>query len=148
MFNATDMTTGERLVLGTSVPNVLVHSAPHGFAHVAHVSATDASHRDLVVDYQARPFVADMDLAVAARLSASFPYVTPASHRGGDGPGGAEYVLDGGYIDNYGTETLVEWLEPLIENGHHPLEVDIVRIVAFPEGKTVENGGHHPLLPQ
>ena len=148
MFNATDMTTGERLVIGTTVPNVRAGRAPDGFVHAAHVSSRGRRGGELVVDYQSRPVVANMDLAVAARLSATFPYVTPASHRGGCPPGGGEYVVDGGYVDNYGIESLMEWLEPVIGCQDHPPEVDIVQIVSFPEGGTAKSGRQQSWFPQ
>src|SRR5262249_13290002 len=148
MFNATDMTTGERLVIGTTVPNVLAGSTPDGFVHAAHVSSPAPRGRDLIVDYESRPVVADMDLAVAARLSGTFPYVTPASHRGGCATGGAEYVVDGGYVDNYGIESLMEWLEPVIGSNDHPTEVDIVQIVSFPEGETTKSVPPWSALPK
>jgi hypothetical protein len=108
MFNATDMTTGERLVIGTTVPEVLEGQTPQGFIHSAHVNSSGKRDGKVTVDYEPRLLVTDLDLAVAARLSATFPFVTPASHCGNCPHGDAEYVVDGGYIDNYGTESLRE----------------------------------------
>jgi hypothetical protein len=53
----------------------------------------------------------ELDVAVvtAARLSATFPYVTPASRSNASGP--QPHIVDGGYYDNYGMSTLVEWLD-------------------------------------
>ena len=51
----------------------------------------------------------DSAAVTAARLSASFPYVTPAARSDGAGP--KPHVVDGGYYDNYGMATLVEWLD-------------------------------------
>jgi uncharacterized protein YqcC (DUF446 family) len=53
----------------------------------------------------------ELDVAVvtAARLSATFPYVTPASRSNAPGP--QPHIVDGGYYDNYGMSTLVEWLD-------------------------------------
>jgi len=48
----------------------------------------------------------DVTVATAARLSATFPYVTPASCS--DQPGPQPHIVDSGYYDNYGMATLVE----------------------------------------
>ena len=51
----------------------------------------------------------DVAAVTAARLSATFPYVTPASRSRLSGP--RPHIVDGGYYDNYGMSTLVEWLD-------------------------------------
>jgi hypothetical protein len=51
----------------------------------------------------------DLSVATAARLSATFPYVTPATRA--NVPGTQPHVVDGGYFDNFGMSTLVEWLD-------------------------------------
>jgi len=51
----------------------------------------------------------DLTVATAVRLSATFPYVTPAARA--DAPGDQPHVVDGGYFDNFGMSTLVEWLD-------------------------------------
>jgi hypothetical protein len=144
MFNATDMTTGERLIVGTTVPEVLEGHVPVGFVNSAHVSSSGKRDGIVTVDYEPRPVVADSDLAVAARLSATFPFVTPAAHCEDCLDGRAEYVVDGGYIDNYGTESLVEWLEQVLQVDRS-VEVDVVQIVSFPEGETVRSAPSHSL---
>lgn len=57
---------------------------------------------------------ADIKIVTAARLSATFPYVTPVS-RADKLPTGAAvrpyHIADGGYYDNYGVMTIVEWLD-------------------------------------
>jgi hypothetical protein len=51
----------------------------------------------------------DLAISTAVRLSATFPYVTPAARA--DVPGRQPHVVDGGYYDNFGMSTLVEWLD-------------------------------------
>lgn len=52
----------------------------------------------------------DTGVATAARLSATFPFVSPAARP--DTPDhAAEHVVDGGYYDNYGVFSLLDWLE-------------------------------------
>jgi hypothetical protein len=63
-----------------------------------------------------RPGFLDLDVVTAARLSATFPYVTPiaqprlASGREGFRPWRA---ADGGYFDNHGTTAALAWLRDL-----------------------------------
>jgi hypothetical protein len=55
----------------------------------------------------------DLSIITAARLSASFPYVTPAARA--KTADTRLHVVDGGYYDNYGMATLVEWLDEALE---------------------------------
>ena len=60
--------------------------------------------------------LADISLWTAARLSATFPYVTPAAHSSltvGEVTT-RHHLLDGGYYDNYGVASLLDWLEPVL----------------------------------
>jgi hypothetical protein len=52
-----------------------------------------------------------MTLATAARLSASFPFVSPAAHLPTTPP---RRVVDAGYYDNYGLDLACSWLEQCI----------------------------------
>lgn len=93
-FGVTVVESGERAVLAT-------YDSP--------VSSTDVTGgRDLAV-------------LTAARLSASFPYVTPVSRADTGGRTGY-HVADGGYWDNHGTVEAVEWLRAARhEIGAHPV---------------------------
>jgi hypothetical protein len=56
----------------------------------------------------------DAPVVRAARLSATFPFVTPAAR-----PRKADHqphMMDGGFYDNYGMATLTEWLEQALED--------------------------------
>jgi hypothetical protein len=95
VMNATLAETGERLLLATTR---FLSGHLKGRARVdgAELHTINRQHRDVAA-------------VTAARLSASFPYVTPAARS--DGPGPQPHVVDGGYYDNYGMATLVEWLD-------------------------------------
>lgn len=67
----------------------------------------------------------DITIVTAARLSATFPYVTPASRA--DIPGPQPHIVDGGYYDNYGMATLVEWLDEALQND----DVDINEVLVL-----------------
>lgn len=107
-FNATLTETGERLLLSTTC----FQSKKQGRARV------DGS--DL---HPGR----DLNIVTAARLSATFPYVTPASRSKLSGP--RPHVVDGGYYDNYGMATLVEWLDDALSSPANKVkEVLVIQI--------------------
>lgn len=59
----------------------------------------------------------DIRVNTAARLSASFPYVSPAARSNIENPPVPDYhIVDGGYYDNYGVVALLGWLESAIED--------------------------------
>jgi hypothetical protein len=95
VMNATISETGERLLLATTEFGA---ESPAGRARVDARELHKINGEEL-----------DVSIANAARLSASFPYVTPAARS--DGPGPQPHVVDGGYYDNYGMATMVEWLD-------------------------------------
>lgn len=69
----------------------------------------------------------DISIGTAVRLSATFPYVSPAARA--DLPSRAPeprfHIVDGGYYDNYGISTLVEWLDDALSSS----ESDIQRVL-------------------
>jgi hypothetical protein len=111
IFNSTLVETGERYLLGT----------------------TDLE--DMGAEAGRRPFhfgSADIGVATAARLSATFTYVSPAAREyAGEVYKGSFHAVDGGYYDNYGMSSLLEWLsEALNETAPEklPSKVLIVEI--------------------
>ncbi len=62
----------------------------------------------------------DLAISTAVRLSATFPYVTPAARA--DVPGRQPHVVDGGYYDNFGMSTLVEWLDAALHHASHQVK--------------------------
>jgi len=110
LLNSTEVRTGDPMVFSNSdfpepLPEDRNHS-PHGF-HVM---------------YSGR----DVYLESAARMSAAFPYVSPAARpiRSPNEPlpppdqpdvlAGGEHLVDGGYFDNSGLFTLTSWLKAAI----------------------------------
>src|SRR5262249_54560555 len=90
IFNATIAETGDRLLMGTTRVG-----GKHAWWRPA---AGLRNFEDLYPDR-------DIRVVTAARLSASFTYVSPAA-RGDGAP--AYHIVDGGYHDNYGMTTLTE----------------------------------------
>jgi hypothetical protein len=73
----------------------------------------------------------DVDVVTAARLSASFPWVSPLARARGDGADGFMLHLgDGGYYDNFGVATLADLMS-------HRLDADDAREDAATEGEVV-----------
>jgi hypothetical protein len=101
IFNATLTETGDRLLFSTTY-------MPVG------TPATPPARWDFHELYLNKQKAQTLDVAVvtAARMSATFPYVTPAARPDDGGPNTPHlHVVDGGYFDNYGMDTLLEWLD-------------------------------------
>lgn len=113
VFNATVVESGERFLLGTT-------------------DLAPAVGRSSLRDPQFPQFAAhDISLVTAARLSASFPYVSPAARP--DIPETQIHAVDGGYTDNYGMATLLTWLDQALAAKDNPVRrVLIVEIRASP----------------
>jgi hypothetical protein len=87
----------------------------------------------------------DTPVTSAVRMSATFPYVTPAARatRGERDRSNAEYhVVDGGYYDNYGMAALVECLDNELEKpAVNVTELMVIRIHSMPVGAEVRPQG-------
>jgi hypothetical protein len=65
----------------------------------------------------------DVDLWTAARLSATFAFVSPAARANGPVDKNRElptdhrahHFIDGGYYDNFGVTSALDWLDPVLE---------------------------------
>jgi hypothetical protein len=106
VFNATSVETGQRVLLGAVRIVDPAGNQPVGVMHF----------HDLYPDR-------DIAVATAARLSATFPYVSPIARArrvdaAGRVAGGAEpqsdHFADGGYNDNFGVATAVDWLRVVL----------------------------------
>lgn len=77
----------------------------------------------IVQPYQADLNRSDMDIVTAARLSATFPFVTPMASPS-DGAHRDYRLADGGYFDNSGLYVQFLWLEEvldILEQQHRPV---------------------------
>lgn len=131
VFNATVVETGRRMLFSTvEIPGAL-------------------EARSFLGDHGGR----DVDVVSAVRMSATFPYVTPVARpRVADGEGDApgdgpddrtgdafrEHLADGGYFDNFGVYSAVEWLIALLSDPELRLEERVAKVLvleirAFPE---------------
>ncbi|MHC2067242.1 patatin-like phospholipase family protein [Bremerella sp. T1] len=109
VFNATDVKSGRRVLLGSTAVRDQDHvHSTHDSASTEHTCAYDLRQSQL-----------DMKVATAVRLSASFPYVTPISRPAADENGEdimpAVRMGDGAYADNDGIMTALESVNQLID---------------------------------
>ena len=113
IFNATVVESGQRFLLGTT-------------------DLSPARGRTSLRDAEFPQFAGrDISLVTAARLSATFPYVSPAARP--DIPGTQIHAVDGGYTDNYGMATLLAWLDEALRAPGNPVHrVLIIEIRASP----------------
>lgn len=89
----------------------------------------------------------DLNVTTAARLSASFPYVSPVARNDRDNAVKIKidnkditvvqnyHMADGGYFDNYGIYTAIEWLNEFLDDYRDELKIKkvlLVQINAFP----------------
>ena len=124
LFNSTEVRTGDPLVFTNSdfpvlTPAIDQNHALHGFHQVY-------AHSDVLLE-------------TAVRMSAAFPYVSPAARL--DTASNAEHLVDGGYFDNSGLFTLAKWLRAALPDIPPPGEplvkkrILILIIDAFPDAK-------------
>jgi Patatin-like phospholipase len=75
----------------------------------------------------------DVDLWTAARLSATFTYISPPARSWLDARSTQkEHLIDGGYYDNYGVTSALDWLTPVLiarKNGDPQLRFKRVLLI-------------------
>jgi Patatin-like phospholipase len=79
-------------------------------------SSTDLSDTAAVQFFNVFPD-RDVSVATAARLSATFPYVSPETRASAGKPEMRYHVADGGYYDNSGVLSAIEWLQDAWNDG-------------------------------
>ncbi len=107
LMNSTIVETGGPLLLGTTK---VVTRNP---AQSRRASSSWMDGDQLHVEDEHGRVQRDIPVVRAARLSATFPYVTPAAR-----PVHAwrqPHMMDGGLYDNYGMASLTEWLDQALE---------------------------------
>src|SRR5208283_3716512 len=123
VFNATNVETGYPVLIGTTeIPKYIM---------VKDIDKPETATSDSVIqigDGIGQYGTADIAVATAARLSASFPYVTPVAtgfcSDGRQCPKAPNpnkrcartYLCDGGYYENFGVWSAVNWLEKVLND--------------------------------
>jgi len=137
VFNSTTVEDGYRLLI--SPMNFIGESKKKCEKKVEQNSKQQDEHelikyaRDFNILYKGF----DLHIATAARLSATFPYVSPTCRAYIDKPhinkSQTYHIADGGYFDNSGVLTAVEWLDQLLEEDTGEVKrVLIIMINPFP----------------
>lgn len=107
IFNSTDAVTGRRILFDT-IPT------PTRMSSVGR-TARPLNYRELMQSDDKESF--DLRPVTAARTSATFPYISPFTRPGQASPLGTRVALcDGGYVDNEGIVTAVNWIEFLLKH--------------------------------
>jgi len=110
IFNATIADSGERLLMSTAPPVPAIGRQTLG--------------RSLYPDQ-------DVNIVTAARLSSTFPWVTPAARPDTDSEREL-HVVDGGYYDTYGVTSMIDWLdEALQDNLRRPWAERVNRVLVI-----------------
>jgi hypothetical protein len=125
IFNTAVVETGQRLPLATT--------------ELPKDSPGDLSYRQYFGDIESKP---DIRVVTAARLSASFPYVSPAARAAGYVR--TDHLVDGGYYDNYGISSLVEWLDEELQDNSEVKEVLVLEIRGASSGLGDARGTESP----
>lgn len=145
ILNSTIQETGHPIVFSTSKfllePKPLQPSSDGVQPCIGTVSAFSTDPYDFWDLYHRR-----LRVVTAARLSATFPYVSPVFRTFADKPDCADFhLLDGGYFDNYGVTSLAKWLQAGVKNNEalkprpgkdgKPTKwhVLVIRLFAFPD---------------
>jgi hypothetical protein len=164
IFNATVMETGERVAITpistlkskwTGLTSENAEPAPprHAYARTlseylaAEGEVTDPSkqdrgeRKDVTCDRAIYQHGFDIDLWTAARLSATFSYVSPAAraacfdrstaerHAANQNSNGRLHLIDGGYHDNYGVASALNWLTAALEGYGGELPVSRIALI-------------------
>lgn len=135
IFNASNLETGRRIAL-----------TPLDLGSLR----TGADSLAEMVTQSPNPRGVDLDLFTAARTSATFPYVTPLTRAATkDGfenhPEAGHHLGDGGYTDNYGVATALEWLDQVLTDqdqlcGKRDFDrVLIIQLRSFPTDSKAKN---------
>jgi predicted acylesterase/phospholipase RssA len=126
VFNATNVYTGYPVLIGTT--EIPKHVAKPDQSAPSTDTSAPPENVIQIGDGEGQYGNADIAVATAARLSASFPYVTPvATGFCSDGrqcpeapnaktPCAKTYLCDGGYYDNFGVWSAVNWLEAVLND--------------------------------
>jgi hypothetical protein len=143
IFNATVAETGEPFLFSTTDLRCTENCGPTGLqrerAQAWWRSPEPLTFRGVYHDL-------DIDLVTAARVASGFPYALPiprasteaAAASGGDTDRRFKYHLfDGGYYDNYGVGSAVQWLDQALieleQTGSLPDKVLFIQIRSFPD---------------
>ncbi len=145
LFNATVVESGAPVAFATTqIPSAAYR---HSLAHTLSGQPVVENYASLYKISDGTSIDTSLLAATAARLSAAFPYVSPASAPADPDPRRPHYhVVDGGYYDNYGLIGLTQWLDDAFEElaASHELPAHLAIVVIrgpFPGDATAKSQG-------
>ena len=146
IFNATIAETGEPFLFATTDQRPADARDPCGSEDVG-TSDVKSWRSPQPMTFRGL-YCADIDLVTAARVASGFPYVLPIpralTEAGLTSPSEGDHrfkyhLMDGGYYDNYGVDSVVQWLDQALsglkqqEALRKSLKVLIIQIRSFPD---------------
>lgn len=141
VFNSTDAVSGRRVLFDTlptpiRSSNIGLTSRPFNYRELLQAAADKPQ---VTADYDVRP-------ATAVRTSASFPYVSPFVRPAHANAAGSNVAIgDGGYVDNEGIVTAVDWIQFImprlaqLPSQHRPSTVLLLRIAPAINTDSLQN---------
>lgn len=130
LINSTLLETGEPIVFGTTSFRTPPPASPN--APACGPQLAKPPHDGPPLEHwnlYRRP----IRLATAARLSSTFPYVSPSARSSAEAPACPDFhLLDGGYYDNYGILSLAHWLLSGELSGAPKRKVILLNLRPFP----------------
>lgn len=147
IFNATLVEDGRRFLISPMTfvnqndKNRIEDSRHFLFSQMALINKNQGKPIDYkCIDFNTLYGQYDIDVSTAARLSATFPYISPVC-RPNKETGKDFHVADGGYFDNFGVCTSLQLLEELLESAQSDQDNSIKRVIflqlnAFPDPQT------------
>jgi hypothetical protein len=151
VFNATLVEDGRRYLISPMTFFKTTDEADQSKAFDFNTLFNNSENRIPKNDKVGEPptIIYDMDVTTAARLSASFPYVSPVARNNGQFKYNY-HVTDGGYFDNSGMVTAIEWLNNRRSDQESTLkelmelnvkDIILVQINAFPDANLTAQKG-------
>lgn len=138
IFNTTLSETGERMII---TPVTINHSAAQLRESIQNSGEKPRTRKNFIETYDG----SDLSIVTAARLSATFPYVTPQAKPNVPGRQSFHYA-DGGYYDNSGILSALDVVDDWLvwqKDMPRPNRIILIEIRASgpSDGKTPNKGG-------
>jgi hypothetical protein len=116
LFNTTIVETGQAMAFATTqFPTRAYRLAFDRAARQSPLAESANLVFDLSKGDETRGGPVAVEVATAARLSAAFPFVSPAATLAVEGGNPKFHLVDGGYYDNYGLVVTSQWLDDALE---------------------------------
>jgi predicted acylesterase/phospholipase RssA len=152
LFNSTIAESGQPIVFATTQfpTSTYIKQIGEGTSTYPNVESANALLGLTVKDREGRDEARDIGLkaVTAARLSAAFPYVSPAARLESVEP---YHLVDGGYYDSYGLVALSQWVDDALEELRHeqqlPERIGVVIARGLVSSDTALNDDNAPAQP-